>query len=70
MKDLKSHIEARPDICHGKVCIKGTRVMASIILDNLAAGVSEDEIIRNYPSVTKDDIQACLLYASELIKQK
>jgi uncharacterized protein (DUF433 family) len=57
-----------PNVCHGKVCIKGTRVMVSVILDNLAAGESEQAILRNYPTLQGDDIRAALAYAAELTK--
>ena len=50
---------------HGKACIKGTRVMVSAILDNLAAGVGREEILASYPSITSDDIEAALAYAGE-----
>jgi uncharacterized protein (DUF433 family) len=53
-----------PNVCHGKACIKGTRIMVSIILDNLAAGVSEVEILQNYPALKREDIQAALEYAA------
>ena len=54
-----------PMICHGKACIKGTRIMVSIILDNLAADVSTDEILKSYPSLTLEDIKAAIAYAAE-----
>jgi len=59
-----------PQICHGKACIKGTRIMVSVILDNLAAGVSEAEILQNYPALKKEDIQAALAYAAALAKEE
>jgi uncharacterized protein (DUF433 family) len=69
MTDWPSRIEAKPDVCHGKPCIKGTRVMVSVILDNLAAGESHDEIIRGY-HVTEEDIQAALQYAADLARDR
>jgi uncharacterized protein (DUF433 family) len=57
-------------VCHGKACIKGTRVMVSVILDNLAAGVSQDEILKSYPSLTISDIQAAIGYAAELARER
>jgi uncharacterized protein (DUF433 family) len=57
-------------ICHGKACIKGTRILVSVILDNLAARVSEAEILRNYPALTPEDIQAALEYAAALAKEE
>jgi uncharacterized protein (DUF433 family) len=51
-------ITVDPEICHGQACITGTRVLVSVILDNLAAGVSTNEILESYPSLTPNDIQA------------
>ena len=65
----KDRISHEPEICHGKPCIKGTRVMLSVILDNLAAGESVEEIQRGY-SIEMADIQAVLLYAAELAKDR
>jgi uncharacterized protein (DUF433 family) len=59
-------ISVNPDICHGKVCIMGTRVMVTVILDNLADGISEAEILRSYPTLQLEDIRAAIHYASEL----
>jgi uncharacterized protein (DUF433 family) len=56
-------ISAEPNICHGKPCIKGTRVMVSFILDNLASGESTEAIMRGY-HVEAADIEAALHYAS------
>ena len=51
-----------PNICNGKACIKGTRVMISVILDCLAEGMAEEEIITAYPSLKKDDIQVAIQF--------
>lgn len=61
-------ISADPKLCHGEICIKGTRVMVSVILDCIAEGMSESEIIREYPSLSKDDIKAALSYAASVIR--
>ena len=66
--DWRDRISADPRICHGKVCIKGTRIMVSIILDNLAGGVTAEEILKSYPTLQADDIHAALAYAAELAK--
>ena len=55
--DWRDRISVDPNVCHGKVCIKGTRVMVSVILDNLAAGERVEAILRGYPTLTADDIQ-------------
>ncbi|MEA3337943.1 MAG: DUF433 domain-containing protein [Chloroflexota bacterium] len=59
-----------PTICHGKACIKGTRIMVSVILDNLAAGLSPDEILQSYPSLNREAIQAANTYAAELARER
>jgi uncharacterized protein (DUF433 family) len=61
-------ITANPAICHGKACVRGTRVMVSMVLDNLAAGESVDEIMRGY-HLERDDVQACMQYAAELARE-
>ena len=66
----RDRISVDPNICHGKVCIKGTRIMVTVILDNLAAGETPEEIIKSYPSLTREDIQAAVQYAAELAKDR
>jgi uncharacterized protein (DUF433 family) len=66
----QERIEVNPMICHGKPCIKGTRVMVSVILENLAAGESSDAILRSYPSLQTGDIPAALSYAAELARER
>jgi len=68
--NLLDRISADPHVCHGKACIKGTRIMVSVILDNLAAGVGSDEILKSYPSLSSEDIQAAIAYAAELAKER
>lgn len=57
------------DVCHGKARIKGTRVMVSVILDNLASGLTAVEIMQIYPSLREDDILAALSYAAKLSRE-
>ena len=66
--DWRDRITSDPNVCHGKVCITGTRIMVSVILDNLAGGVAPEAILRSYPTLKPDDIQAALAYAAELSK--
>lgn len=66
--DWKSRISADPRICHGKVCIKGTRVMISVILDCLAENMTEEEILAEFPSLKKGDIQVALQYSAALTR--
>jgi len=69
-KDLLQKIVINPKICHGKPIIKGTRIMVSVILENLAEGLSFEEIIENYPSLTIDDIKAAIFFASKLSNEE
>lgn len=66
----RERITVDPFVCHGKACIKGTRIMVSVILDNLAEGVSEEEILKSYPSLIPDDIKAAIAYAAELSRER
>lgn len=68
--DWRTRISTDPAICHGKACIRGTRVMVSIILDNLAAGENAEQIVRCYPSITQADVLAAMAYAAELARER
>jgi uncharacterized protein (DUF433 family) len=63
-------ITVDPNVCHGKACIKGTRVMVSVVIDNIAAGRTVDEIVRSYPSLTREGIEAAIHYAAELTRER
>jgi len=63
-------ITVDPLVCHGKACIKGTRIMVSVVLDNLASGLSYEDIINSYPSLSKEGVQAAIAYAAELSKER
>ena len=69
MVDWKGRISVDPAICHGKACIRGTRVMVSVILDNLAEGTPRSEILASYPSLKPEDIDAAVAYAAELVRE-
>jgi uncharacterized protein (DUF433 family) len=66
----RDRITVDPSICHGKACISGTRIMASVILDNLAVGVSAEAILKSYPTLSAEDILATLAYAAELAHER
>jgi uncharacterized protein (DUF433 family) len=66
----RDHITVDPTVCHGKACIKGTRVLVSVILDNLVAGLTPDEIIRSYPSLSREAVQAAIAYAADLAREQ
>jgi uncharacterized protein (DUF433 family) len=69
-EELLKRISINPNICHGKPCIRGTRIMVSIILDNLTAGLSREEILKSYPTLQPEDIDATLAYASEVVRER
>jgi uncharacterized protein (DUF433 family) len=66
----QDHIAVDPAVCHGKACIKGTRVMVSVVLDNLAAGETPDQIVRSYPSLTLEAVHATMAYAADLAREQ
>ena len=65
-KNWKEYIESTPDVLRGKPRIKGTRIPVSLILGYFAAGKTSEEIIEEFPDLTKEQISACLDYAREL----
>ncbi len=66
--DLAGRIVLDTDVLLGKPIIKGTRLTVEFVVDLLAQGWTESDILRNYPGVTHEDILACLAYASELLR--
>ncbi len=68
--DWRSHISVDPKVCHGKPFVAGTRVMVSVILDNLAAGKTVEDITASYPSVSPEAVRATLAYAAELARER
>jgi uncharacterized protein (DUF433 family) len=69
MKNWRERISVNAAICHGKACIRGTRVLVSALVDNVAAGVPREEILKDYPTITEHDIDAALAYAAELARE-
>ncbi len=65
----RDRIVSDPAVCHGKACIKGTRVLVSVVLDNLAAGETPEQIANGY-RIALEDIQAALFYGAELAKER
>jgi len=70
MEDWKERISINPNVCHGKPCIKGTRIMVWIIVSCLANGDSIEDILEAYPKLKREDIQAALAYAAEMTREK
>ena len=68
--DWRERISSDPNVCHGKSCIRGTRIFVSVVLDNLAAGRSPGEIVADYPRLTSEDVHAAIAYAAELAHER
>jgi uncharacterized protein (DUF433 family) len=68
-KNWRERISVNPSICHGRACIRGTRITVSAVMDNIAAGVAREEILRSYPALRQADIDAALAYAAELARE-
>jgi len=66
----QDYIVVDPGVCHGKACIKGTRIMVSVVLDNLAAGLSQEQIMESYPSLSREALRASIAYAAQLAKER
>ena len=70
MVDWKKYITVDPAIAHGQACVNGTRILVSVVLDNLAAGASIEDLLESYPSLTREAIQASLAYAADLSRER
>jgi len=70
MDNWMDHISADSQICHGKACVKGTRIMVSVILDNLADGMTPQEIVQDYPPLTIEGVNAAIAYAAALTHEE
>jgi len=62
---MSERISINPDVCNGKPVVRGTRITVQTILEFLAAGDSPEELLEEYPALAKEDIHACLNYASQ-----
>jgi uncharacterized protein (DUF433 family) len=70
MEDWKRRISVNPRVCHGQACIRGTRIMVSVVLDYLAEGLSKQDILEDYPTLRPEDIDAAIAYAAELAREQ
>lgn len=69
-QELLKRISIDPEVCFGKPCIRGTRIWVSLIVDNLAEGIPEEEILGAYPQLAREDIRAALAYAAEMTRDR
>ena len=70
MNPLLDRIRIDPNVCFGKPTIRGTRLWVSLILDQLASGVTADELIAAYPQLTHEDIRAAMAYGAEAARER
>jgi uncharacterized protein (DUF433 family) len=68
--DWRQLITVDPKVCHGRPCIRGTRIPVSVVLDNLAANIDVEDLLRSYPSLNRDAVQAAIAYAAELARDR
>lgn len=68
--DWRERIEINPNVLVGKPIIKGTRISVEFVVDLLGRGWTTDQILREYDHVTAADVQACLAYASDMLKSE
>lgn len=68
--DWREHILEDPGICHGQPCFKGTRVLVTTVLDELASGRTEAEILASYPSLRRESIPAAIGFAASLARNR
>ena len=66
----QDYISVDPAVAHGKACIRGTRIPVAVVLANLAQGITPEEIIRSYPSLSLPAIPAALAYAADLAQER
>ena len=69
-EQILERISIDPNVCFGKPCIRGTRIWVSLILDNLAEGVTEADLRREYPGLTSEDIRAAIAYGAEMARER
>lgn len=68
--DWREHITVNPAVLHGKACLRGTRIPVAVVLANLADGLTTEEILESYPSLTPAGIRAALAYAADLAQER
>jgi len=68
--DWRKRIEINPDVLVGKPVIRGTRIAVELVIDLLARGYSKEQVLEQYDHITLEDIQACLAYASDTLRNE
>ena len=70
MSNWEQRVVSDPQVCHGKPCVRGTRIVVSVIMDNLAEGLSPDEIVAEYSPLALDDVRAAIANAATLTREE
>ena len=70
MINWREYLTSDPQICHGELCAAGTRIFVTVVLDNLAEGMSREQIMVVYPSLKPEHIDAAIAYAAELAREE
>lgn len=68
--DYRDLISADANVCHGQPCIRGTRIMVWLIVQLLANGDSVDDVLVGYPSISRQQVQACLAFAADALRER
>ncbi len=68
--NLLDRVSVDPNVCFGKPCIRGTRIWVSLLLDLLADGMTIEEILKEYPQLTEEDIRAAIAYGAEMSRER
>lgn len=69
-EELLDRISVNPEVCFGKPCIRGHRIWVSLILDFLASGMSVEDVLEQYPQLSREDILACVAYGAEMSRER
>jgi len=70
MNALLDRISIEPEVCGGRPCIRGTRIWVALVLDYLANGMTEAEILAEYTQLTRQDVLACIAYGAEMSRER
>ena len=70
LNPLLSRISVDPNVCFGKPCVRGTRIWVSLLLDFLASGMTVEQILEDYPHLTRDDVLAAIAYGAEMSRDR
>lgn len=70
MNTLLDRISIDPEVCGGRPCVRGTRIWVALVLDYLANGMTEAELLAEYTQLTRQDVLACMAYGAEMSRER